>query len=144
MEEEMSTQDEINRLDLAYQKLTGRKFKASGIITGREQIWHAFIHVGFTIKDLEDVILWIKRGILSGIRHEAAINFRRLVGDLGVFEDELQTCRAELRNAKPHVTPKEQVVQQFRPTVVSAPAKSDAKHVGELIAELKRAAGMEV
>jgi hypothetical protein len=137
----MSTQDEINRLDLAYQKLTGHRFKASSLLTGREYAWSNFLTAGYTIHDLEFTILWIKRGILDGKRYEAALGFRRLIGELQTFEDENATANAERRNAKPHVPPKEQVVQQFRPTVTSAPVKSDAKPIGFYIEQMRKAAG---
>lgn len=129
----MNAQAEVDRLDLAYQKLSDRAFKASGLLTGREYAWSQFITAGYGVKDLEDVVLWIKRGILDGRRHEAALGFRRLIADLGVFEDELSTCRAERRSAKPAPSPKEQVLQHVSPVQSERKPSSDAKHVAEYV-----------
>lgn len=129
----MSTiQPEIDRLDRCYQKLTTRTFRASGVITGREYAWSQFIKVGYTVADLEDCLLWIKRGIQRGVRHEPALGFRRLIGDLMIFEDELAAARAENRNAKPAPSPKERVLEQARPTVSSVPVRDAAKPAGQV------------
>lgn len=137
-------QDEIDRLDLAYTKLTGRQFQASGLITGREYLWIQFYNAGYRESDLEEVILWIKQRIRVGKCTEAALKFRSLISDLGKFEDELATCRAERRNAKPAPRPKERVLGQFRPKAVeTAPESVTAKPIATVdwIAELRRAVG---
>ncbi len=73
------------------------------------------------------------------------MGFRRLISDLGVFEDELSTCRAERRNSKPAPTPKEQVLQHVSPVASERKPPSDAKHVGEYvnkwIEKMREAAG---
>ncbi len=137
----MNTQVEVDRLDLAYQKLTGRAFKASGLLTGREFAWSTFISAGYSVRDLEVTILHIKRGILDGKRHEAALGFRRLIGDIGVFEDELQTALAERRNSKPAPTPKEQVLQHVSPVASERKPSKEAKPIGFYIEQLRKAAG---
>lgn len=97
-------QSEIDRLDLAYQKLCSRKFRTGGIVTGREQGWAAFINAGFTVADLETVILWIKGKILAGIYHEPRLAWRRLIADLqldsGTTTFASQTCRNRNAEAK--------------------------------------------
>lgn len=134
----MNMQEEINRLDLAYQKLTNRAFRTGGIVTGREQGWVAFINAGFTVADLETVVLWIKGKILAGIYHEPRLAWRRLIADLQNFEDELATAKAEKRNAKPQPTPRDRVLSQARPTVVeSVSADVTAKPIGDYIAKLR-------
>lgn len=138
----MTTQDEINRLDLAYCKLTGRPIRIAAIISGREHGWMEFINAGYKLSDLEEVILWIKQGILAGKRYQGALKFRTLIANLDTFDDELATCHAEKRNAKPQPTSRERVLSQARPTVMeSVSADVTAKPIGEYIAELRRAVG---
>lgn len=128
------TQSQINLLESAYTKLAGRVFRASGVITGREQGWCAFINAGFTVRDLEDVILYIKRGIKDGIRFEAALKWNNLVADLGRFEDELQTMQAEKRNAKPAPSPKQQVLREAHTAErATRPAPETTKHVAPIV-----------
>lgn len=135
----MNTQEEINRLDLAYQKLSGHKFKSNGIITGREYGWRNFIEAGFKVVDLETVILHIKKKILDGYAHEPRLAWRRLIGDVQIFEDELATALAEKRNLKPTPSPKERVVAQCRPVAVeSARIENTARPIRDWIAELRR------
>lgn len=128
------TQSQINVLESAYTKLTGRQFRASGIITGREQGWCAFINAGYGPRELEEVILWIKRGIKDGIRFEAALSWRNLVGDLGRFEDDYQTMLAEKRNAKPAPSPKQQVLREAHTSErTTKPAPEMTKHVAPIV-----------
>jgi len=135
-------QDQINSLDAAYQRLSGHRFKASGLLTGREYAWSQFLDAGYTLKEIEETVTHIRRGVQCGKRHEAALGFRRLISDLGTFEDEACLADAEKRNAKPALPPKERVVQQARP--VARPEAADAGRpavsVGELIARLREAA----
>lgn len=128
------TQSQINLLDTAYQKLSGRSFRASGLLTGREYAWSNFLQAGYTLKDLDDVIVWIRRGIHEGKRHEAALGFRRLILDLMVFDDELATCRAERRNAKPAPSPKQQVLREAHTAErTTKPAPETTKHVAPIV-----------
>ncbi len=137
----MNAQAEVDRLDLAYQKLTGRKFKASGLLTGREYAWVNFIRSGFTVHDLEVTIIHIKRGILDGKRFEAALGFRRLIADLMVFEDECNNAHAERRNSKPAPTAKEQVLQHVSPVQSESKPSKEAKPIGFYIEQMRKAAG---
>ena len=143
----MNAQDEINRLDLAYQKMTGHHFRASGVITGREQAWATFLRAGYTVHDLEETILWIKRGILAKKRFEGALKFRTLISNLDTWEDECATAKAEKRNAKPQSSPRDRAVGMLRPKAVESTAGAvTARPVSAVdwrrgIDELRRAVG---
>jgi hypothetical protein len=137
----MNTEQSIKRLHDEYLRLVGGKLL---LTLDRMYWWGQWASHGWGVEDLRTVIGHLQQQIAKGKRYHGALRWSRLIQQADVFEEELILANAERRNAKPHVTPKEQVVQQFRPTVVSAPVKSDAKHVGELIAELKRSAGMKV
>jgi len=117
----MTTPDisaEISRLDLAFQKLTGQKFaRVSGVCNPHEAFWFRFIQAGFTVHDLEIVILWLKEQIRAEKRHPACITFRRLVQNLDTFEDELAYATAEKRNLPAPKTAREQELGCLRPEV---------------------------
>lgn len=138
-----SLQLQIDQLELAFQKLTGHTFKVSGVVSGREQGWYEFIKAGFTVEDLKEVILWIRQGIHGGVRRQGALKWLSLIGNLQVFEDELQTAKAEKRNAKHHATPKERVIAQARPVALPerATTNDSAKHVSVYIKALRDAVG---
>ena len=128
------TQSQINVLDAAYQKLTNRPFRASGLMTGREYAWHNYLAAGYGLKELEETVLHIKRGILNGHRNEGALNFRRLIADLGVFEDEHSLALAEKRNAKPAPSPKQQVLREAHTAErTTKPAPETTKHVAPIV-----------
>ncbi len=138
-----SLQLQINRLDDAYQRFSDHHFRASGVVTGREQAWHAFIQAGYGFKELETTLVWIKDGIRKGKRHEPALGFRRLIMDLATFEDEHAAAMAERRNAKPHASPKERVLVQARPVALPERvlANDSAQHVSVYIKALRDAVG---
>lgn len=107
----------VSLLDMAYQKLTGFQFKLRGVVTGREQAWHAFIQAGFTLEDLDTVLTWLNRRIREGKRDTGSRRFSTLIANLDRFDEELSMAKAEKRNVRPPVTPKERVIEQARPTV---------------------------
>jgi hypothetical protein len=137
----------IDRLDLAFQKLTDRAFQSSGVVTGREQGWKAFLDAGFTLINLEETILWIKRGIREGHRREGALKWRTLIGDLQTFQDEHSTALAERRNTKPQPSPKDRVVAQARPLAcpqcaqVGDASKPASEYVKSALEKLRQAVG---
>jgi hypothetical protein len=133
-------QAQINFLDTSYQKLSGVVFKARGVITGREEAWARFIKAGFTVQDLETVILWIKRRIREGKRDIGALRFSTLISATERFEEELGLSLAEKRNAKPAATPRERVIALARPTVSEPTVTNTAKPIGEWIEQLRKAA----
>lgn len=134
-------QTQISLLGTCYTKLTGFQLRHSGACNPRERFWFEWIKAGFTISDLETVILWLKGRIRSGVRRPECLKFHNLIEDPFRFEEELQLAKAEKRNAKPAPSPHEKVVSAFR-ACDPVPPITDAKHVSELIQNLRAAAGM--
>lgn len=108
-------QARCNVLDTAYQKLSGARFRGRGVITGREEAWVRFCNAGFTLNDLERVIVWLKGRIRIGKRDIGALRFSTLIGELSRFQEELSLCDADSRKRVP--TPRDRVLAQARPVI---------------------------
>lgn len=139
-------QAEIDYLDTAYQKLSGVKFKARGVITGREDGWFRFVNAGFTAYDLETVILWLKGRVRQGKRDIGCLRWSSLIGQPDRFDEELGLCLAEKRNERPPVSPKARVLAQARPNVCEAVETGhEARPISFWVEQMRQAAnGKEV
>jgi hypothetical protein len=131
-------QAQINFLDGAYQKLSGIKFHARGVITGREEAWHRFIQEGFTVAQLETVILWLKRGIREERRQPNCLRFSTLI-EPDRFDEELGLAEAEKRNLRPAPSPKDIALSQLRPTTTEQAPVGRAIPISDVIAAMRRA-----
>lgn len=112
----------------------------------REHGYHQFIKAGFTEADILTVVRYLQRKIKEGTRLEGALRWSNCIGNITRFAEDLAMCKAEERNRKPAPTPLQRVMEQARPTAVQVKpedAQITAKPVGELIANLRKAAGMQ-
>lgn len=137
------TQSQIDAYAAAYCRLTGFALSHRGVFDHRTRAWYEFIRAGHSLDDLELVIRWIQRGIRLGTRRTGALRFSTLIERPDLFGEEVQLAKAEKRNVKPSPSPREKMVATFRARDPE-PEPTDAKHVSELIANLKRAAGMPI
>jgi len=137
------TQAKIECLALCYKKITGIDLKHMGIIDHRERSWFEFLRAGFTVQDLEIVLLWLKKGVREEIRNPGCLRFSNLIERPDRFGEELAMAKAENRNARPAPTPKELVLAQARPVAVElqpAQAKNTARPVSYWIEKMREAA----
>lgn len=132
-------QAKINVLDMAFQKLSGFQFKMRGVITGREQAWAAYLNAGFTLDDLDTVLVWINRRIKEGKRDIGAKRFSTLIGNLDRFDEELGMAKAQQRNTRPAPTARDRVVAQFRPVVAEQTPQTGARPAHDIALEALRA-----
>lgn len=140
MEPEIQTK--ISLLAQCYQKMTGMTLTHTGLVNPRERAWFEFIKAGFTVPDLELVILWLKGRIRAKVRNPECLKFSNLIADPFKFEEELALAKAEKRNSKPF-NPRDQVLLQARPVVAQvnpAETRNTAKPISEYIAKLREAA----
>lgn len=107
---------QIRDLLACYCSETGISLRLSVCDYSREFALCAFLDAGFTKDDLVFLIRHLKRQIAAGKRYPGCLRFSSLLGDLGKFDEELGMARAESR--KPVPTPRDKVVQAFRPVVV--------------------------
>jgi len=137
------TKSKIECLALCYKKITGIDLKHMGIIDHRERSWFEFLRAGFTVQDLETVLLWLKKGIREDKRQIGCLRFSNLVERLDRFGEELAMAKAENRNARPAPTPKERVLAQARPVAVDVPPAgytNTAKPISYWIEQMREAA----
>jgi hypothetical protein len=132
----------IDRYALCYQKLTGFKLPHTGVFDHRSHAWFTFIKAGYTLQDLETVLVWLNGKIRKAERNTGAIRFSNLIERPDLFGEELNMARAETRNAKPAITSREQVLQQARPVVAepTKPVQSSAKPISFWIEKMREAA----
>lgn len=135
------TQSQIDAYAAAYCRLTGFALSHRGVFDHRTRAWYEFIRAGHSLEDLELVVRWIQRGIREGKRQPGALRFSNLVERPDLFGEEVQLAKAEKRNAKPAPSPRDKAVAAFRACDPVPPA-TDAKHVSQLINQLRAAAGM--
>jgi hypothetical protein len=111
----------------------------------REWGYHQFIKAGFTEQDILTVVRYLQRKIKEGTRLEGALRWSNCIGDITRFAEDLSFARAEERNRKPAPAPRERALEQLRPTAVTLKpedTQNTGRPVGDLIADLRRAAGM--
>lgn len=134
----------IQNLHTAWNRATGQNIPMGVCSYELEHGWHEFLKAGYSESDLLMVISYLQREIKKGERKPAALRWRNCVGDLLRFAEEIELARGALKRKTPE-TPLGRAMSQLRPVVAQVTpraAQSSAAHVGDLIANLKRAAGM--
>lgn len=132
----------IQALHSVWNRITGQHLHMGVCSYELEHGWHLFLKAGHTEPELLLVVAYLQGEIRKGERKPGALRWSNCIGNVLRFEEELSLARGALRR-KPEPTPRERIVAQFRGTP-EPPEKHDAKHVSELINNLKRAAGMPV
>lgn len=130
----------IHEAHAAFCTATGQQLRLGIGEYSREIAWARFLSAGFTAADVLLVVTHLQRKIREGERRIGALRFSNLIEPLERFEEELSLAKAEQRNAKPAPTPRERVIQVFRPAVASENTQSTARPVGDYIAALREAA----
>lgn len=133
----------ISCLRLAYEKLTGFSLAHRGVIDPRQNFWFQFIKAGFTVQDLELVILHIKNQIRLGERRLGALRFSNLIEDPLRFQEELGLAKAQQRNQKPPPSALDRVkALRERPVSQTTPAdhRANCVSISEVIEAMRKAA----
>lgn len=141
-----SLEPKIQELHDTYCSLIGEKLSLGLGEYSRESFWQHYLKAGFNVADLRLVMRHLKREIHGERRNKGCLRFSNLIQQLDRFEEELVSARAEERNRKPAPTPLQRVLEQARPTAVQVKpedAQITGRPVGDLISDLRRAAGMQ-
>lgn len=136
--------EQVLKLHAAWNAATQQNIPMGVCSYELEYGWLDFIKAGFTEADLLTVVSYLQREIKKGERKPAALRWRNCIGDTLRFAEELQLARGAMKRNVPE-TPLGRAMQQLRPVVAQvAPhaAASTAVSAKDLIANLKRAAGM--
>lgn len=105
--------EEIEQIHRAYCLATGQDIK---LAYDREHVWYQFLQAGFTISDVQLVGNFLRRAVEKGDRNPGCLRFRNMIEPINLFEEELQLCKAAMRNFKPPRTEKDKTIQAFRPS----------------------------
>jgi hypothetical protein len=128
------TQAKISLLVSCFEKMTHMKMPR-GVCNPYERTLFELVQAGVTANDLELVLRWLKLRIDAGVRNPECRKPGNLFRCHYSFLEELELARAEMRNQKPAITPKEQVLAQARPIVAQVQpkdAKSKARRADEV------------
>jgi len=129
-----------------WNSVTGQSLPLVVCDYAREFGYHQFIKAGFTEADIMTVVRYLQSEIRQERRQPGALRWSNCIGNITRFAEDLELARGVLRNIKPAPTPKERALACLRPAVAQSGSleQNTAKPIGELIANLKRAAGMTV
>jgi hypothetical protein len=133
----------IAELHAVWNSATGQDLPLVLCDYAREFGYHQFIQAGFGGPEIETVVRYLKRKIKEGSRLDGCLRWSNCIGNITRFAEDLAMSRAEARNAKPPLTPKERVMEQARPTAVAMRPEATqitAKPIAHYIEALRRAA----
>ena len=136
----------IQNLHAAWNRATGQHIPLGVCSYEIEHGWFTFLKAGYTVSDLELVVRYIQAEIRKGERKPAALRWSNCIGDILRFAEELELAIGETRR-KPKPTAFARALGQLRPTVAAVTpqqAQVTAVPIGQLIENLKRAAGMAI
>lgn len=133
------TQAKISCLVMCYEKITGMKMCPRGLVNPYERTLYDIVQAGYTVKDLELVLVWLKKRIHAGVRNAECKKPMNLFRDVYTFSAEVELARAESRNEPPAITPLQRVIEQAQARPPEKP-KKDAKPIGYWIEQMRRAA----
>ena len=138
--------DKIAALHSAWNTATGQHIPLGVCSYEVECGWLNFIKAGYGEEDLITVVAYLQAEIKKGERKPASLRWRNCVGDTLRFSEEIELARGAMKR-KVTETPRSRAILQLRPRAVATTpeeTRNTAVPVSELIANLKRAAGMRV
>ena len=103
----------IEQLQTTWAELTKQELHARAT----ERLFYEFNDMGFTDSDLRCVLNYLLRFNRNNDGAKFRINAVKIVGDLENFASLLGEARAIERNRKPSSTPRDNVLQAFRPGI---------------------------
>lgn len=107
-----------------------------------DRFWFELARNGYSAEDVEIFLLWVKNENLDREpQYQRRFHIPRMFGDLAEFDADLCLARAWHRNRRKAPTPKEEALEQLRPTVDPELAKArlnPARSAGEVLGRILR------
>ena len=124
----MTTVERLQSFHALFCQLTERQLH----FALHERVWYEFDRAGFTENDLRIVIGWMKS---SNRKHEWQYGFKlgNVIGDLARFDEILAEALAVQRNKPKAVSPREQVVAEFRKTSGESFVRETARPLADVL-----------
>lgn len=126
--------DQITTIHLYWCEITGQDVRDLPIQFS-ERHWYEFLKLGCTKEDLKLVVDWMLMQNKSG-RVVYQLLPSKVVGDLERFCEIRAELRAKQRNRRPAPTPKEQILQSFRPEIEQM-GKGNVRTIGDVFKTIK-------
>lgn len=140
------TRTAISALHAAWNRETGQSLRMGICSYELEHGYWQFLNAGHTEAEMATVIRYLRSQIAQDKRQPAALRWSNVMGNEMRFAEELELAIGETRR-KPKPTALARALGQLRPTVAALTpqqAQVTAVPIGQLIENLKRAAGMAV
>jgi hypothetical protein len=120
--------NELQSLHDCFCKVTGHDLK----FQLQERKWYEFVKAGFGMEDLTCVLLYM---LASNRKNDFkySLKIHNVIGDLERFDSICGEARAIKRNQKRPATPREQVLNAWRPVMTETNGNGRAHHISELI-----------
>lgn len=122
--------EQLEPLRACWNKLTGQDLNARAT----ERLFFEYLKMDFTESDLQCVL---RACLAYNRKHQTCpmkIQVHKIIGDLEIFASMLGEARAKERNQVKAATPKEQVLQAFRPVVnPELSGTGNTHHISEFI-----------
>lgn len=118
----------IPDLHALYERLTGFKLRLD---FHRERVWFEWAKV-FSDEDLRIMVAHLQRCIREGTRNPGALKFHNLIGNVDLFEEDLQYIRARSRPRPPsHERVKIGTTERIMPALGTRDVSKSIKEVVE-------------
>ena len=134
----------IKELHACWNSSTGQQLPLLMCDYAMEWGYVQFLNAGYSEPDIVTVVRYLKRKIKEGTRQEASLRWSNCIGNVLRFSEDLSFARAAERSYR-QPDPKERALEALRPTVAQMrpeDGRITARPVGDLIADLRKAAGM--
>lgn len=133
-----NAREKIRELHEAYVQETGYSIP---LTMDREASWFEWVKRGFSVEDLVGLIRWHKWLKKTGLPARS-LKFRSIVANIDYAEEDLAEIRARNRIPKPKPNRDEVLRATGRVAPDGAPEPVYAKPTEEIIAQLRKAAGL--
>ena len=128
------TAGRIEQAHQLYSQLTGQSLT---LRFDRERLWYEFLHAGFTLEDLAQVVRYLQKEIRHTRRNVGALKLSNLL-QLDRFEEDLNISRVRLAPAPPPA-PHLQPVPTLSPAEQERGRQRALNHLRALQDHLRRA-----
>lgn len=135
----LPTEDQVKCAHAEYCRLVGQL----PLTFDRMYWWGHWLAQGWSIGDLRTVVIFLQSQIAIGKRFPGSLRWSRLIQDAENFGEEVLLAKEAVKRRPKPPTSQQRALSQLRPTIPE-PITTNTRSAAELIADLRKAAGMTV
>lgn len=130
--------DQTPRIRLLHATLCRASGRAEPLTMQKIFAWESWLSQGWTEADLQMVVKAVRQKVDRRERQESALTFRRIIGDVEFFGEELAACRARAREHRIPIHKAQVLACTGRSVEIDHPAKpvGDVMRGNAALAEL--------